>query len=63
MTVKTASSCTLDLDGSGGVDGGDLALVLGSWGPCAGCAADVDGSGTVDGGDLALLLGSWGGCP
>ena len=63
VTVKTASSCTLDLDGSGGVDGGDLALVLGSWGPCAGCAADVDGSGTVDGGDLALLLGSWGGCP
>jgi len=63
VTVKTASTCVLDLDGSGSVDGGDLALILGAWGPCAGCAADVDGNGFVDGGDLALVLGSWGGCP
>ncbi len=45
-----------DLDGSGGVDVGDIALVLLDFGPCSGCAADVDQSGTVDFGDVAFLL-------
>jgi len=47
-----------DLDGSGTVDGGDLAALLADWG---GVASDLDGSGTVDGGDLAALLAAWGG--
>jgi hypothetical protein len=52
-----------DLDGNGSVDGADLAILLGGWGPCprkGGCAADLDGNGVVDGADLAILLGSWG---
>lgn len=54
-----------DLDGDGGVDGADLAILLGGWGPCGGvkkggCTADLDNDGDVDGADLAILLGSWG---
>lgn len=52
-----------DFDGDGDVDGGDLGLMLGAWGPCgncSNCAADLDGDCDVDGGDLGLLLGSWG---
>jgi hypothetical protein len=49
-----------DLDGNGVVDGADLALLLGAWGPCPGCAADLDGDGVVSGADLAILLGDWG---
>jgi len=61
--TPSAPPCPSDIDGSGSVDGGDLAALLGSWGACAGCAADIDGNGSVDGGDLAALLGSWGACP
>ncbi len=49
-----------DLDGSGGVDAADLALLLGSWGACGGCLADLNGDGLVDASDLAMLLGNWG---
>lgn len=63
FVVTGSSSCTGDLDGTGSVDGADLALLLGAWGPCPGCEADLDGSDTVDGADLALLLGAWGDCP
>ncbi len=52
-----------DLNGDGFVDGADLAILLGGWGPCSGlkgCPADLDGNGVVDGADLAILLGSWG---
>jgi hypothetical protein len=52
--------CPEDLDGSGSVDGGDLAVMLGAWG--SGGPADLNGSGAVDGGDLAILLGAWGPC-
>lgn len=48
-----------DIDGDGLVNGVDLALVLGSWGPCVGCPADIDGDGIVSGTDLAIVLGSW----
>jgi hypothetical protein len=50
-----------DLDGDGAVDGFDLALLLGNWGPCAGCPADFDGNGIVNGFDLAMLLAAWSG--
>lgn len=50
-----------DLTGDGVVDGDDLGLLLGAWGPCPGdCPADINRNGTVDGDDLGLLLGSWG---
>lgn len=55
-------SALADLDGSGEIDGADLAALLGAWGPCgnASCPADLTGDSTVDGADLAVLLGAWG---
>ncbi|MFO0782621.1 MAG: hypothetical protein U0636_02940 [Phycisphaerales bacterium] len=61
-TTPCSTPCPGDLDNSGTVDGTDLGLLLGSWGPCSGCAADLDNSGVVDGTDLGLLLGAWGPC-
>lgn len=57
--------CRPDLNGDGVVDGADLGLLLGAWGPCGGspCAADQNSDGVVDGADLGLLLGAWGACP
>ena len=53
-----------DLDCNGSVSAFDLALLLGSWGPCpdppGACAPDLDGDGLVGPFDLAILLGSWG---
>jgi len=54
--------CLADFDGSGGVDGADLAIVLGAWGSCGDCAADLNHDGAVDGSDLAIVLGAWGDC-
>ena len=53
-----------DPNGDGIVDGADLAILLGAWGPCGGssCPGDVNGDGLVDGSDLALILGAWGPC-
>lgn len=45
-----------DVDGNGSVNGGDISLVLLSFGDCPCCPEDVDESGSVDGGDLSLLL-------
>ena len=55
--------CPADLDGDGSVSAADLAMLLGSWGPCPGCPADFDGDGSVSAADLAQLLGAWGDCP
>ncbi len=49
-----------DLDGSGTVDNGDVALCLMDFGACEGCSSDLDGSGWVDFGDVALILMSFG---
>ncbi|MCZ6654055.1 MAG: hypothetical protein O7D91_13645 [Planctomycetota bacterium] len=60
-----ASACPADVDGDSAVSAADLALLLGSSGPCGDqddCPADLDGSGAVGPFDLALLLGSWGPC-
>lgn len=54
--------CFGDLDGSGAVDGGDVAFCLLDFGPCPQCPSDLDGSGDVDFGDVALLLLSTGPC-
>ena len=56
-----ADACPSDLDGDGIVAGADLALVLGSWGPCKTCDGDVNGDHLVDGVDLAFVLTRWGG--
>ncbi len=54
--------CPADFDGSGNVGAADLAVLLGSWGPCSGCPADFDGDDQVCAADLAILLGAWGEC-
>ena len=59
----TAPACPADLNNDGQVNGADLGLLLGAWGPCAGCAADLNADGQVNGADLGLLLGAWGACP
>lgn len=51
-----------DLNGDGDVDGADLTVVLGAWGPCAQCgqcSADLNSDCVVDGGDITIVLGSW----
>lgn len=58
--------CEGDLDASGAVDGADLGIVLGVWGPCGDpsqCPEDINRDGVVDGVDLATLLSGWGFCP
>ena len=59
--------CPTDVDGSGDTGAADLAVLLGSWGPCAPgheCAClDSDADGTIDAAELAVLLGAWGPCP
>lgn len=57
----TPTPCPADLDGSGGIDSGDLNIVLGGFG-CSGggCDGDVDGDGDVDSGDLNEVLGVFG---
>ncbi len=49
-----------DLDCSGGINGGDISVMLASWGPASGdFGADLNGDGHVDGMDLGLLLSRW----
>ncbi len=52
----TVGDCAADWDGSGAVDGDDLAAFLRDW--QAGIA-DFDGSGGTDGDDLARFLPRW----
>jgi len=60
FTPGVTPPCPADLDGSGSVSGGDLAILLGAWGTPG---ADLDGNGTTDAADLAAMLGAWGPCP
>lgn len=49
-----------DLDGDGAIDGADVGILLGAWGPCPippiTCPADINVDGMVDGVDLGLLM-------
>lgn len=66
LTVASGAAgaiCPGDLDGSGVVDGADLAAMLAVWGAGPGTPADLNGDGVVDGADLASLLAAWGDCP
>lgn len=58
--------CPGDLNDDGVVNGPDLTILLGSWGPCppfGKCMGDLDEDGDVGGPDLSILLGIWGICP
>lgn len=55
--------CPADLNDDGIVDGGDLAMILGSWNARGeGLAADLNHDHVVDGADFAIVLGAWGPC-
>jgi len=57
--------CIGDFTGDGTINGADLSVLLGYWGPCpfgACSVADLTGDGQVNGADLSMLLGAWGGC-
>jgi hypothetical protein len=57
-----AGACEQDLNDDGVVDGADLGVLLGQWGPAPGGSSDFNGDGMVDGADLGVLLGAWGTC-
>jgi hypothetical protein len=63
LTIAALPACAEDLDGDGEVGGGDVSLMLLSFGACTGCIEDFDGDGTVGTADLSLLLLSFGVCP
>ena len=48
-----------DINGDGAVNGADLAVLLGAWGPNATSPADINDDGAVDGVDLAQVLSNW----
>lgn len=60
VASESGSETGPDLNGDGVVDPIDLAILLGSWGPCDCCLADLNGDDMVGPVDLATLLGSWG---
>ncbi len=57
--VLEPAPLSADFNHDGVVDGADLGVLLGAWGPCKNCPADLDGNGIVDGADLGSLLGAW----
>jgi hypothetical protein len=59
--VNPCVVCPADFDGSGVVDGADLAGLLAAWG-MGNVGGDLNGDGNTDGADLAALLASWGAC-
>jgi len=64
LGANNVCSCPGDLNLDGIVDGGDMGVLLSSWGFCgATCPHDLNSDGKVNGGDLGLLLSGWGNCP
>jgi hypothetical protein len=51
-----------DVNSDGHVNGLDLGIILGFWGPCGSgaCPADVNRDGDVNGADLGITLNNWG---
>lgn len=67
LTISMVVECPppgnpADLNDDGIVDGADIGLMLGAWGPCPGepCLGDLTGDGQVNGADIGLLLGEFG---
>ena len=64
-TPDECEICVGDLNCDDTSGAADLAILLGSWGPCPNpCPSDIagDGDGMVGADDLATLLGNWGSC-
>jgi formylglycine-generating enzyme required for sulfatase activity len=62
--VPAAAQCPGDVVATGGIDGTDLAAVLGAWGTNGQgpLVTDLNSDGIVNGADLAVILGGWGPC-
>ena len=61
--AATVCGCLADVTGDGVVNGGDLGIVLSSWGGGdAFGTGDVNHDGVIDGSDLTIVLSSWGSC-
>ena len=59
----TVCDCLADLTHDGAVNGGDLGVLLSSWGlTLPSGAGDVNHDGVVNAADLGALLSSWGAC-
>lgn len=55
---RAPSSCGVDLNCDGVVNGADIGLLLSAWNS-AEPVADLNGDGIVDGADLGMMLGAW----
>ena len=64
-STQGCNPCPADVDGSGAVNGVDLAAILNVWGTSGGKypGADVNHDGIVNGADLSEVLNGWGACP
>lgn len=62
--VLNTISCPSDLNGDGGIDGADIAVLFSHWGGCGpnDQVADFNHDGCVNGGDLPYILSNWGAC-
>lgn len=62
--IPNACECTCDVFRDNAVNGIDLGVLLGQWGPAnQHTVTDFNGDGAVDGLDLGTLLAAWGPCP
>jgi hypothetical protein len=56
-----------DFNFSGEVNGADLGILLGYWGPscdaAGNCDVDLNFDGQINGADLGEFLARWGSCP
>ena len=66
FAAPARAQCVGDIIPDGQVDGIDLGVLLGYWGPRTSAsfsiASDLDQDGFIDGTDLGMLLGRWGAC-
>jgi hypothetical protein len=62
--IDSATCCPADLNQDSQVNGSDIAVLLGFWGPTGTAfpAADINEDGIVNGSDLAAVLTAWGPC-
>ena len=61
--TASVCGCLADVTGDGQVNGGDLGIVLSSWGGADALGSgDVNHDGVIDGSDLSIVLSNWGAC-
>ncbi len=64
VLIRVYQDCPCDVFRDFNVNGIDLGILLGQWGPSNQfTVTDFNGDGSVDGSDLGQLLAAWGPCP